>query len=558
MLNKTNISPGKKKLIVYVFLTVVTLAVYWQVNQLSFINYDDDVYVTKNLHVQSGITIDGIRWAFSTTYAEFWHPLTWLSLMLDHQLYGLNAGGYHLTNLILHTMSVLLLFLLFNRMTADIWKSAFVAALFALHPLRVESVAWVSERKDVLSAFFWMLTLCLYAYYTEKSNIKRYLPVLVSFICGLMSKSMVVTLPVVLILLDYWPLKRFASEKGNLILWQLREKTPFFIFSAIFSVVTIHAQSRLHIEYPLVDRIANSLVSFVAYPGKILCPHDLALVYPFPNQLPAWQVTGAALLIVAISALTIAAVRRFPYLLTGWMWYAITVLPVIGIISVGDPMADRYIYLPSIGIAVMLAWGVPLLIRNEALRKKILFPAGIGALAILSILTWKQCDYWKTSAGLFNHTLRVTKNNYLAHNNLGLALMAEGKINEAIEQYNKGIRIMPYVLIYINRGVAYGELGQYKQAIDDFDHAIRLNPGYQIPYYNKGVVYGKLGRYKQAIEEFNKAISRNPEYAEGYYRRGVAYILQGNYQDGCRDAQKACELENCQLLEYAKAGRLCP
>ena len=260
MLNKINISPGKQKLIVYIVLTVVTLAVFWQVNQFDFINFDDNVYVTENIHIQSGITLDGFRWAFSTTYAEFWHPLTWLSLMFDYQLYGLNAGGYHLTNLILHILSTLLLFWLFNRMTGAIWKSAFVAAFFALHPLHVESVAWIAERKDVLSAFFWMLTLCLYVYYTEKPVIKRYLLVLFSFVLALMSKPMVVTLPVIMILLDYWPLKRFESQKGNLILWQLKEKIPFFILSAVFSIITLYAQIQslsfkiYSLEFPACQR----------------------------------------------------------------------------------------------------------------------------------------------------------------------------------------------------------------------------------------------------------------------------------------------------------------
>jgi protein O-mannosyl-transferase len=523
MLGKVNISSQKQKLIVYIVLTVVTIAVFWQVNKFNFINIDDDVYVTKNIHVQSGITLNGLRWAFSTTHAEFWHPLTWFSLMLDYHLYGLNAGGYHLTNLVLHILSTLLLFWLFCRMTGAVWKSAFVAALFALHPLRVESVAWISERKDVLSAFFWMLTLCLYVCYTEKPIIKRYLLVLFSFISGLMSKSMVVTLPVVMILLDYWPLGRFKSKKGNLILWQLKEKLPFFIFSSFFSIVTLHAQSRLHVEHPLVIRIAHSPISFVTYLKKMFWPHDLAFVYPFPHQLIAWQVLSTTLLIIIISAVVIVMAKRLPYLLVGWMWYAITILPIIGIISVGDPLADRYIYLPSIGIAIMLAWGAPSLIRSEEISKKILFPAGITMIAILSILTWQQCVYWKTSVDLFNHTLQVTKNNYLAHNNLGLALLAEGKIEEAIDHYNKGIRIKPYILIFNNRGVAYGELGQYKLAIEDFNNAIGLDPGYPAAYYN----------------------------------RGVAYLLQGKNKYGCQDAQKVCELGNCRLLEFAKDKGYC-
>jgi len=519
-----NINLKKQILIVYIILTLATLVVFWQVYQCDFINIDDDVYVTENSYVQSGITPEGVGWAFGTTYAEFWHPLTWLSLMLDYQLYGLNAGGYHLTNLILHILSTLLLFWLFNRMTGTVWKSAFVAALFALHPLRVESVAWIAERKDVLSAFFWMLTLCLYVYYTEKPVIRRYLLVLICFVCGLMSKPICVTLPMVMILLDYWPLGRFKSKKGNLILWQLREKTPFFISSVVFSIITLYAQHSLPVEHPLSLRVANAPVSFVTYLEKIFCPYDLAIYYPYLDQLSVWQVLGAALLIIVISAAIILAVKRLPYLFVGWLWYAITILPVIGIIPIGDPMADRYIYLPSIGIAIMLAWGVPSLIKSEEMRKKLLFPAGIAVLAILSVLTWQQCVYWKNKLELFNHALHVTKNNYVVYN---------------------------------IRGVAYGKLGQYHLAIDDFNKAILLKPRFITVYYNRGVAYGKLGEYQLAIEDFSKAIDMRPDYDEAYHRRGVAYLFQGNNKYGCQDAQKACELGNCQLLEFAKDKRYC-
>jgi len=523
MPNTINISLPKQKLIIYIVLTVVTLAVFWQLKQFDFVNIDDEVYVTQNVNIQSGITLERLQWAFTTTHAEFWHPLTWLSLMLDYQLYGLNAGGYHLTNLILHLLSALLLFWLFNRMTGEIWKSAFVAAVFALHPLHVESVAWIAERKDVLSAFFWMLTLCLYVYYTEKPDIKRYLFVLLFFVCALMSKSIVVTLPVIMILLDYWPLKRFESQKNkiNLILWQLKEKAPFFILSAYFSVLTLGARYNTTAkDFPFVSRLANVLVSFVTYLEKTFWPRDLAVFYPFPNQIPIWQIFGASLLITVISIAVIVTVRRLPYLFAGWLWYAITIAPVIGIIQVGNQaMADRYTYLPLIGIAVMLAWGVPLLIKNENVRKMFLFPAAIAFLAIFSVLTWQQCGYWKNSSTLFNHALLVTKNNYLAHNNLGLVLFAEGKTTEAIEHYNEAIRIMPdHVLIYNNRGAAYT----------------------------------KLGQYQMAIEDFSKAISLKPDYADSYIKRGAVYLKQGHKESSCYDANKACDLGNCVLLEVAK------
>jgi len=559
MLNKINISPSRQKLIVCIVLTILTLVVFWQVNQYDFV-FDDLAYVTGNSHVQSGITLDGFSWAFSTTDSEFWHPLTWLSLMFDYQLYGLNAGGYHLTNRILHILSTLLLFWLFCRMTGAIWKSAFVAALFALHPLHVESVAWIAERKDVLSGFFWMLTLCLYVYYTEKPAIKRYLLVLFSFVCALMSKPMVVTLPVIMILLDYWPLGRFQSHKSNLILWQLKEKIPFFIFSIIISIITLYAQYKPFVKhFSFYSRIANAPVSFVTYLEKTFWPHDMAVFYPFSIQIPVWQVVGSILLIIVISIAVVAMMKRMPYLFVGWLWYAITLLPVIGIIQVGDfAMADRYHYLPSIGIAVMLAWGVPLLFPHEDMRKKILCPAVIIALAILAVLTWQQCGYWKNNTTLFSNALQVTKDNYLAHNNLGLTLFTEGNTEEAIYHYNKAIRIKTkYTDAYFNRGVAYFKLGQYQRAIEDYNESIRLKPHYADVYKNRGSAYFKLAQYQRAIDDYSEAIHLKPDYIDVYINRGLAYSMQGNNELVCRDAHKACDLGNCIMLESPKGREFC-
>jgi protein O-mannosyl-transferase len=596
MLNKINISPNRQKLIVYIVLTVVTLAVFWQVNQYDFINLDDSAYVTENSHIQSGITLDGLRWAFSTTSAEFWHPLTWLSLMFDYQLFGLNAGGYHLTNLILHIMSALLLFWLFNRMTGAIWRSAFVAALFALHPLRVESVAWIAERKDVLSAFFWMLTLCLYVYYTEKPVIRRYLLVLLCFACGLMSKSIVVTLPVIMIFLDYWPLGRLQSQKneihltniapvsknkegvlnenispsndrklsetkflGIIPLWQLWEKIPFFVFSLIFSTITLYAQPIVK-HYPWSFRLANAPVSFVTYLAKIFWPHDLAVFYPFSEQLPIVQVWGAALLILAISVAVIITVKRLPYLFVGWLWYAITILPVIGIIQIGNAaMADRFTYLPSIGIAIMLAWGTPLLFPREDIRKNILFPVGIIFLTIISFLSWNQCGYWKDSIILWSHTIKVTNYNWFAYNCRGKAYFSFGYYREAIEDFSRVIEIKPadYADDYFNRGTAYLYRGNHRQAIEDLNKAIEFKPDYANAYINRGTAYLYLGNYKQVFEDLNMAIEIKPDYAEAYKSRGADYLMLGNKELGCRDAQKACELGNCEILEIAKGRGDC-
>jgi len=569
MLNKINISPDRQKLIVYLVIIVVTLAVFWQVNHYDFVNFDDQVYVTENTHIQSGITLEGFRWAFSTKDTGLWNPLVWLSLMFDYQLHDLNAGGYHLTNLILHVMSALLLFWLFNRMTGAIWRSAFVAAFFALHPLHVESVAWIAERKDVLSAFFWMLTLCLYVYYTEKPVIRRYLLVLFCFACALMSKPMVITLPIVMILLDYWPLDRLQSDKkklsetkiaGIIPLWQLKEKITFFILSAFIAFITLYAPNKPSVKhFPLSSRVANALVSFVTYLEKTFWPHDLAVFYPFPDQIPAWEVLFASLLILVICTAVIVAAKRLPYLFVGWLWYAITILPVIGIIQISSSapyaMADRYHYLPSIGIGIMLAWGIPLLFPREDIRRIILFPVGIIIVTIMSFLSWNQCGYWKDNYELFNHALQVTKDNNLAHNSFGRSLLIKGKIEEAIDHFNEAIRLKPdNILSYYNRGAAYAKSGRHQRATEDYTQAIRLKPDYADAYNNRGLSFGELGQHQLAIENYTEAILLKPDYADAYNNRGIAYGKLGRHHRAIEDYTEAIRLKPDDADAYSNRG----
>ncbi len=616
MLNKMNISPNRQKLIVCIVLIVVTFAVFWQANQFDFVS-DDTAYVAKNIHIQSGITLDGFLWAFSTRYADLWNPLVWLSFMFDYQLHGLNAGGYHLTNVILHLMSCLLLFWLFNRMTGTIWRSAFVAALFALHPLHVESVAWIAERKDVLSAFFWMLTLCLYVYYTEKPVIRRYLPVLLCFACALMSKPMVVTLPIVMILLDYWPLDRLQLQKimtnipeaiqsstskakkknklkkealkknifpsrvqklseprigGIIPLWQLWEKLPFFVLSAVLVIITLYNPNTPDVpeatNIKLVSRLVNAPLAFVTYLVKTFWPHNMAILYPFTDQIPLWQVVGATLLILVITSFVIVMANRLPYLFAGWFWYAITIAPVIGIIQISltapYAMADRYHYLPSIGLAIMMAWGIPTLIKSEEIRRRLVFPAGIIFLAILSFLSWNQCGCWKDSINLWSHALMVTKDKYLMYYNRGFAYHDLGQYQRAIEDFNEAIRLKPdYATAYTGRGVVSGELGQYQRAIEDFNEAIRLKPDYTKAYTNRGFTYGESGQYQLAIEDYNQAIRLNPNYDTPYYNRGNVYAKLGQYQRAIEDFNEAIRLNqdyaeayNNRGTTYAKLGRL--
>ncbi|MGB5219310.1 MAG: tetratricopeptide repeat protein [Smithella sp.] len=555
---KITIREKKRNLIIYIALTLLTLAVFWQVYQYDFVNIDDYVYVTENKNIQSGITLKGILWAFSTTYAEFWHPLTWISLMLDYQRFGLNAGGYHMTNVILHILSTLLLFWLFNRMTGAVWKSAFVAAFFAIHPLHVESVAWIAERKDVQSGFFWMLTLCFYVFYTEKPTLKRYLFVLFSFTCALMSKPIAVILPVIMILLDYWPLNRFQLQKSKLYFWQLKEKFLFLCLSAAFSVVTLMAQpdqSAVKV-YPLALRLANASIAFITYLEKTFFPDNMAVFYPFPSQIHLSYVLGTSFLITIITFIVILKSQRIAYAFVGWFWYLITLLPVIGIVKVGDfAMADRYSYLSGIGIAIMLAWGMPDLIKSENIRKKILFPAGLGFLAIMALLSSQQCSYWKNSVTLFNHATQSIKNNYFAYDGLGIALIEEGKFEEAIESFSKAILIAPdYLVPYINRGNAYEKIGHNQKAIDDYNQAITMKPNYSVAYYDRGIVYMKLRQYPIALEDFNKAIYYKTDNAKNYYTRGTAYEKLGQHQKALEDYTHAILLKKDYPDAYHNRG----
>jgi tetratricopeptide (TPR) repeat protein len=592
----------KYKYFIAIFLIVASFIAYGRILESAFVSFDDNEYITENNHIKSGLNPESIKWAFTTVVCSNWHPLTLLSHLLDWSLFGSNASGHHLINLLLHIGSVLFLFFFLNRMTKNLWPSAFAAALFALHPLRVESVAWVAERKDVLSMFFGLASLYAYALYVESYKLSKYFLCLILFSLGLMSKPMLVTLPFVLLLLDYWPLGRWqkastsvnvpilvnkkagkkknqrrkadsAKEKNismpltnrspkiHALLW---EKAPFIFLTIISSIVTIWAQNKgdafiamKHLSF--LERVQNAIISYVSYLGKIFWPVDLAVFYPYEYPFPLWQVLVSCFILTGITIIVIYVFKKSPFLFVGWFWYVGTLIPVIGLVQVGEQaMADRYTYLPSIGIAIMLTWGIPLLFLRESIHKNILFPTGIAVLAILSVLTWQQCGYWKNSIELFNHTLHITTNNYLAHNHLGFALFTEGKIEEAIDHYNKAIRIRPNSADdYSNLGVAYAQLGQHQRAINDYNHAIRIKPDYAVAYYNRGNSYVKLSQYQQAIADYNEAIHLKSNYLQAYNNRGNTYLNQGNTYLGCRDAQKVCAWGDCRLLEIAKGKGDC-
>ena len=537
--------------LVCLFLVIAILAVYLQVKNHAFVNFDDGWYVSDNYHVKAGLTLENLAWAFTDTQTGNWHPLTRLSHMLDVQLYGMNPGSHHMTNVLFHIVNTLLLFLVFWRMTGSLWRSAFVAALFAIHPLHVESVAWVSERKDVLSTFFWLLTMWSYVLYVERPGMNRYLTALLFFILGLMAKSMLVTLPFVLLLLDYWPLGRIrfgklridgTGDQGLPIRRLIIEKIPFFALSAAVGVVTLFFQhSRGAVgsldRFPLTIRIANTLVSYIIYIGKMFWPVKLAAFYPHPGVLPWWQVTAACLLLVFISFLAIRYLKHRPWFIVGWLWYIGTFVPVIGLVQVGyQAMADRYTYVPLIGLFVIAAWGVPDLVSRLVSglnHKRIGLAASTAALfLILMIISWFQVTYWKNSITLFKHALDVTDNNYLAYNGLGNALMRRGKVNDAIIHLSSALEIKPdYAQAHNSLGNALKIQGRTNEAIDHYLKALEIKSDYAEVHYNLGHTLLTHGRLKEAIVHYSDALRIRPDYAEAHNHLGYVLMRQGKIEE---------------------------
>ncbi len=552
------------KLLISLFLTLAILIVYCQAIHFDFNNYDDNLYVTENQQVRAGLTVKGFCWAFTTGHASNWHPLTWLSHMLDCELYGLNPMGHHWTNIQIHLANSILLFLLLNIMTGSIWQSGFVAALFALHPLHVESVVWIAERKDVLCAFFWILSILAYVRYTRKQSKINYLLIVVLFSFGLMSKPMIVTLPFTLLLLDFWPLSRFQSmlQKQQIPVFKaiaclVREKIPLFILSAILCLITFLVQQSggavTSIEtLSLKVRVANAIVSYTSYIGKMIWPLNLAILYPFRESCPE-QIIMSLLLLLVLSALVVRAWRKFPYLTIGWFWYLGTLIPVIGLVQVGaQSMADRYTYVPLIGIFIIIAWGM----RDIAAKwqgQKILLPIFSGIVFIFFIIcTWLQVHYWQDGITLFKHTVEVTHNNSIAHRNLAHALNLHGKRDEALVHYFKALQINPkYTEAYNDIGNILACQGKINDAIYHYQEALRINPKYAGAYYNLGKIYANKGDVENAILFYKKTLQVIPNMTEALYN--LSWIYATNKDDKFRNGKEAVKLAEklCGLQNYS-------
>ncbi len=600
-------------LTISLLLALATVLLFAQVGGHELISYDDNLYVTDNQTVQGGLSWSNAAWAFTTMHAANWHPLTWLSLMLDIQLFGPRPGALHLVNVLFHVVNTVLLFLILARMTGAQWRSAFVAALFAVHPLHVESVAWVAERKDVLSALFGLLTIWAYVRYTTRTALSHYAWVVLFLVLSLLSKPMLVTMPFLLLLLDYWPLGRMGgrlqSVPGSVPAPQqasltrlIAEKIPLLALCAASSVVTVVAQKRgeaiADLSLGLGLRLANAAVGYARYLGKTFWPGSLSIFYPHPGTaLPMWQAVGAILLLLLVTSLVLLRIRRSPWLAVGWFWFIGTLVPVIGLVQVGaQSIADRYTYFPLIGIFVMIAWEAPGLLKGMRVGPRAIGAASVLVIVVLAGITWRQLGFWENHETLFRHALSVTTNNCVALGSLADHLVKKGHAGEAYSYFQEELRLCPkdeqawynlgvlqkdrselpeagnslrealrlkpgYTMAWSNLGAVYLASGRFPEAVDALLEAVRLAPEDASIRFNLGSVYGKAGQFAEAIEAYREAVRLKPDYAAAWNNLGIAYKKSGRIPEAIAAFRQAAQVRsddpvawyNLGIL-YAKAG----
>ncbi|MDX9822523.1 MAG: tetratricopeptide repeat protein [Syntrophales bacterium] len=527
-----NVSAKTKTAFGAALLALSVLAVFAPLGQHDFIDFDDNVYVTDNRRVQSGLTVASVHWAFTTLDAGFWHPLAWLSLMLDYELYGLRAGGFHWTSILFHAFSAALLFLAMNRMTGALWKSLFVAALFAFHPLRVEPVAWIAERKDVIATFFWILTLFAYAAYAARPGKIRYGLVLLPFVLGLMAKPTLVTLPFVLLLMDWWPLRRVRPEPalvevpavhppyaGASLPRLVAEKLPLLFLSVLAASIVYVAERNAGAlspleAFPLAVRFENALVSYVAYLGKTVWPMDLAVYYPHPGAWPLGRVVASGALLTALTQLAVCLAKRRPYGIVGWLWYLGVLVPVIGMVQIGFiAMADRYAYVPQIGLFIIAAWGVPDLLDKMPGKKAVLAALGLCTIAAFIFVSQQQMKTWQNTLTVFQQALRVTVDNSKAHHGMGMAYFRQGRADLAHAHLAESLRIRKEDRVFNDLGTVLMGQRRFAEAERQFREADRLKPGTARYANNLGASLAAQGRLEEAVRHFREALRIDPDYA---------------------------------------------
>ena len=556
------------KWLVSVGIICTTLAAYWGVWMFDFVEYDDGDYVFENYIVQQGITWSGVHWAFCQQHASNWHPVTWVSHMIDCELFGLNSGGHHLTSLMLHMVNGLLLFTLLRGFTGAVWRSGFVAALFALHPLHVESVAWVAERKDVLSTFFGLLTLLIYQRYQQAIQKQEgchgyyYGLSLLVYALSLMSKPMLVTLPFVMLLLDYWPGKRIEEDlfiRRSSLMRLFKEKLPFFVLSAISCFVTYQAQRNSTVmpleSYGVFERIGNALAAYGIYIQKTIWPVDLAFFYPLVH-LPIWEVVVSGLMVIAITVAVFINRRRYAFALTGWLWYLGMLVPVVGIVQVGEQShADRYTYLPIVGLFIVVVWGVGewLEKRKRHVPKALSF--ALVCLTVLGVMTWRQKQHWENTRSLLGRALAVTSGNFLAHNNLGFILAREGDVDAALGHFLEAVRIKPsYARAHRNLAAAFVQQSDFVKAVEHYRIAVHLCPHDAQSLHQLGVVLARQGKHEEGTAACARAVELEPQNPEALYDYALVLNLQGNHKEASARLSQAVQLAPDNPLAHFQLG----
>ncbi len=553
------------KIFLSFFLICSILIIYWQVSGFEFVGYDDFKYIPL---ASKPLSLGSIIWSFQSLEFSNWHPLTWLSLILDYNLYGSNAGGYHITNLLFHIINTLLLFFLLNKMTGALYRSAFVAALFALHPLHVESVAWVSERKDVLSAFFWFLTMWAYVLYAQKPDWKKYLLVLFFFVLGLTAKPMLVTLPFVLLLMDYWPLGRMkftktmldnhlgAEEKSlSLLLW---EKTPLLLLSFFSCVVTYVAQDKYNAvislqNVSLSQRICNAVNSYVGYLEKTFWFQKLEVFYPYPDRFESLEIAVAITLIILLSALAFILIKKIPCLAVGWFWYLGTLIPVIGLVQVGSQaMADRYTYIPLIGIFIMFVWGIPNVLSKLKYGKYVNIFIVMVFITTAAMASYYRVQIWENNFTLFEHAIEYDKKKHIAYHILGCNAAKYGDNEKALYYYHQTLKINPkYDPAYLHAGNVLQKMGKLDEAINCYSKALQINNKSAEAQYNLGIALISKDMPQEAVNHFRESLKINPDDADVHNNLGIALVKTGKIKEGLEHFQKSLHL-NPGSLEFQK------